>query len=164
MKALARLITALWFGSSAFLLFVAAPAAFRASDTPTNAANVVGAMFSAWHYLGLLAPVALLAVEWRRARGGVIALVFAGVLFAAMEATIDLRIRAIRNASIVPISALSRSDPVRIRFGLLHGVSSFMLLVQLLIAGAATVVIEGEEFVITKREDAAEPPAPSKVE
>jgi uncharacterized protein DUF4149 len=136
-------IVSLWFGSAAFLLFVAAPAAFRASDSSTNAANVVGAMLGGWHYIALIAPLALLAIEWRRARGAVIAVVFAGVLFAATEAAIDLQIRALRASSPVPITALQKSDPLRRRFGMLHGVSSLALIVQVIIAAAATIAIEG---------------------
>jgi hypothetical protein len=132
----------LWFGSAAFLLVIAAPAAFRASESPASAANVVVAMLSGWHYIAVLAPIALLAIEWRRARGFVIAAVFAGVLFAALEVGLDFQIRAIRSASPVPISSLSRLDPVRRRFGLLHGISSMVLLAQILIAASATVAIE----------------------
>lgn len=99
-------------------------------------------MLSGWHYIALVAPIALLAIEWRRARGGVIALVFAGVLFAAMEVAIDLRIRALRNESPVPISALSRRDPLRRKFGMMHGVSSLLLVAQVIVGAAATVVIE----------------------
>ena len=101
-------------------------------------------MLSGWHYIALLAPIALLAIEWRRARSGVIALVFAGVLFAAMEAAIDLRIRALRNESPVPIGALSRQDPLRRKFGMMHGVSSLLLVAQVIVGAAATVVIERE--------------------
>jgi len=132
----------LWFGSAAFLLAVAAPSAFRASESPSSAANVVGAMLGGWHYIAVLAPIALLAIEWRRARGFVIAVVFAGVLFAALEVAIDFRIRAIRAASPVPISSLDSHDPIRRRFGLLHGISSLALLAQVLIAAGATVAIE----------------------
>jgi hypothetical protein len=134
----------LWFGSAAFLLIIAAPAAFRASESPVSAANVVGAMLGGWHYIAVLAPIALLAIEWRRARGFVIAIVFAGVLFAALEVAIDFRIRAIRAASLVPISSLSRLDPVRRRFGLLHGISSMALLAQVIIAAGATIAVERE--------------------
>jgi len=104
-------------------------------------------MLGAWHYLALGAPILLLMIEWRRARGAVIAVIFAGVMFAAFEAGIDLKIRAIRNASPVPISELSRQDPVRRQFGMLHGVSSLALVVQVLIAGISTVVIERDTSV-----------------
>jgi hypothetical protein len=153
MKALARLITAVWFGSAAFLLFIAAPSAFRASDSATNAANVVGAMLGGWHYIAVVAPIALLVIEWRRARSAVIAVIFAGVIFAACEVAIDLHIRSIRNASPVPISSLSRNDPVRRRFGMFHGVSSLLLIAQVIAGGVATVVIERDEPVILRRED-----------
>ena len=138
------MITAVWFGSAAFLLFIAAPSAFRASDSATNAANVVGAMLGGWHYIALAAPILLLVIEWRRARGAVIAIVFAGVIFAAAEVAIDLEIRTIRTTSIVPISSLSRNDPVRRKFGMFHGVSSMLLIVQVIAGGIATVVIERE--------------------
>jgi len=136
------LTTAVWFGSAAFLLCIAAPAAFRASDSATNAANVVGAMLGGWHYIAIVAPILLLVIEWRRARGAVIAVVFAGVVFAATEVAIDLHIRTIRRTSIVPISSLSRNDPIRREFGMFHGVSSMLLIAQVIVGGVATVVIE----------------------
>ena len=132
----------MWFGSAAFLLFIAAPSAFRASDSATNAANVVGSMLGGWHYIALAAPIFLLIIEWRRARGAVIAIVFAGVVFAAVEVAIDLHIRTIRQTSIVPISSLSRNDPVRRRFGMFHGISSLLLIAQVIAGGIATIVIE----------------------
>jgi hypothetical protein len=101
-------------------------------------------MLGGWHYIAVLAPIALLAVEWRRGRGFVIAVVFAGVLFAALEVAIDFRVRAIRAASPIPISSLSRLDPVRRRFGLLHGISSMALLAQVIIAAGATIAVERE--------------------
>jgi len=104
-------------------------------------------MLGAWHYLALGAPILLLAIEWRRARSTVLAVIFAGVMFAAFEAAIDLKIRAIRAASPVPISELSQRDPVRRRFGMLHGVSSIALMVQVLIAATSTVVIERDGSV-----------------
>jgi hypothetical protein len=134
------LIAALWFGSAAFLLAVAAPAAFRASDGPTNAANVVGAMLAAWHYLALILPLLLLALEWRRARAAVMTILSVAIIIAALQVVTDIRIRAIRAASPVPITELAHSNPIRRRFGLLHGISSLFLLGQVLLAGAAVAV------------------------
>ena len=107
-------------------------------------------MLTRWHYIALLAPIALLVVEWRRARSGVILLIFTGVIFAATEVAIDLQIRSIRNASPVPISSLSRRDPLRRKFGLLHGVSSLLLIAQVMIGAAATVAIERDSPVILR--------------
>ena len=116
---------------------VAAVAAFRAAGNPTTAANVVGAMLGAWHYIAIALPVILLAIEWRRARALMVIILFAGIVFGATEIAVDLRIRAIREASIIPISSLSPNDPVRRRFGALHGISSILLLAQVVAAAAA---------------------------
>ena len=132
-----RLIHAFWLGSGLFLLAVAAPAAFRAAGNPTAAANVVGAMLNRWHYIALIAPLLLLALEWRRARVLVLAIIFIAVLLAAAQAMVDVRIRAIREKSAIPISELSRQDPIRRQFGMLHGISSLLLVGQVLAAGAA---------------------------
>jgi hypothetical protein len=119
---------------------VAAPAAFRASDGPTNAANVVGAMLAAWHYIALVLPLLLLALEWRRAGAVVMTVLSIAIVIAALQVITDLRIRAIRAASPVPITELAHSNPIRRRFGLLHGISSLLLLGQVALAGAAVVV------------------------
>lgn len=143
---MSRVIAALWFGSAFFLIAVAAPAAFRAASNPTAAADVVGAMLTRWHYLALLAPLALLALLWRRARPLVIALLLAAIVLAAAQALVDVRIRHVRAQSFVPISSLPRTDPVRRQFGMLHGISSVLLLLQGL--AAMGVVAAGDRQAI----------------
>jgi hypothetical protein len=89
-------------------------------------------MLTPWHYIAIGAPLLLLLLK-----GGSrfsMALLFVALLLSASEAVIDVRIRAIRNESAQPISSLRRDDPVRRRFGLLHGVSSLLLLGQVVIA------------------------------
>ncbi|MEO6486336.1 MAG: hypothetical protein ABIO78_00170 [Thermoanaerobaculia bacterium] len=127
---------AIWLGSGIFLI-LAAQAAFRAAPNSTVAAAVVGAMLSRWHYIALAAPLVLLALEWRRARTAVLIVIFAGVVFAAAQAMVDLRIRSIRMSSAIPMSELSRQDPVRRQFGRLHGLSMLLLLMQVIAAGVA---------------------------
>jgi hypothetical protein len=100
----------------------------------------VGALLNRWHYIALAAPMVLLALEWRRARSAVLMIIFAGVLFAAAQAMVDLRIRSLRMSSPVPISELSRRDPLRRQFGLLHGLSTLLLLAQIVAAGSALAV------------------------
>lgn len=126
----------MWLGSGVFLI-LAANAAFRAAG-PTNAADVVGAMLVRWHYIALGVPLILFALELRHARAWVASLLFVAIVLAASQSFIDLRIRAIRAASLAPISSLDRSDPVRVRFGRLHGISSLLLLLQTL---AAAIVV-----------------------
>ena len=135
---LASLIHALWLGSGAFIVLVA-PAVFRAAGDPTTAADVVGALLARWHYIALGAPLLLLALEWRRERGFVMAIIFTAVLMAAAEGVIDVRIRQIRQSTSIPISALAPSDPVRRSFGMLHGFSSLLLLAQVVAAGVTIV-------------------------
>ena len=139
---LASLVHALWLGSGAFIILVA-PAVFRAAGDPTTAADVVGALLTRWHYIALIAPLLLLALEWRRERPIVMAIIFMAVLMAAAEGIIDVRIRAIRLSSSAPISALAPSDPVRRHFGLLHGLSSLLLLAQV-VAAAVTIVADSD--------------------
>ncbi|HEU4521841.1 MAG TPA: hypothetical protein VFT12_07555 [Thermoanaerobaculia bacterium] len=135
----ARFIHAIWLGSGIFLV-LATQAAFKAAASPTAAAAFVGALLGRWHYIALAAPIALLFLEWKRARTAVLLIIFAGVLFAAVQVLVDLRIRSIRAKSPVPISELSRQDPVRRQFGMLHGVSTILLLAQIVAAGAALAV------------------------
>jgi len=67
---------------------------------------------------------------------------FAAIVLASVQALADTRIRIIRQESIVPISNLSPADPVRRRFGVLHGVSSLLLVAQVVMAGAAVVLAD----------------------
>jgi hypothetical protein len=144
-QVLTRFIHALWLGSGIFLMFVAAPAAFRVAPSSTIAADVVGAMLGRWHYIALAAPLALLFLDWKRARVSVLIIVFIAIVFAGLQALVDLRIRGVRARSVIPMSELSRQDPVRRQFGLLHGMSSLLLLGQV-IAAAAALAIDKEAY------------------
>jgi hypothetical protein len=99
-------------------------------------------MLARWHYLALLAPLALIILEWNRAKARMQIVLFAAIILASAQAFADARIRMIREASPAPISSLSPLDPVRRRFGLLHGVSSMLLIAQVVMAGAAVVLAD----------------------
>src|SRR4029078_3999707 len=116
--------------------------AFRALSTPTDAANVVGAILTRWHYIALAARVALLAIEGRRSRALVLGILFAAIFLASAQAVVDTRVRAMRMESSVAISALPREHPPRRRLRLLHGVSTLLLIAQVVAAGAVVVVDE----------------------
>jgi hypothetical protein len=133
------LIQSLWFGSAVFVI-LAALAAFRVLHTATDAANVVGAILTRWHYIALLAPLALLGLEWRRSRPLVLALLFGAILLASAQALVDTRVRTMRMQSAVAISDLPRESPYRRRFGLLHGLSTLLLLGQVVVAGGTIAV------------------------
>jgi len=123
---------------------LAASAAFRAAPNPTAAADVVGAMLARWHYIALGAPLLLFALELRRLRRVVLIVLFIALTLAAAQALVDLRIRTIRATSPVSISSLDRNDPVRKRFGALHGASMLLLLLQAIAAGVVVAARERE--------------------
>ncbi len=138
MEALQRLIAALWLGS-AFFLMLSASAAFRAAGNTSIAADVVGSILTRWHYIALAAPLVLFALELRRARPLILIVLFVAIMLAAGQAFVDLRIRAIRQSSPISISELDRTDPVRRRFGALHGISMVLLLSQAILAAAVVL-------------------------
>ena len=144
----------MWLGSAVFLM-LAASAAFRSSPNATVAADVVGAMLARWHYIALGAPLVLFALELRHARKLVLIVVFIALIIAAAQSLVDLRIRAIRRQSVTPISELDRSDPLRKRFGALHGVSMMLLLLQTI---AAVTVVAAKPREGEKRVMSLEPP------
>jgi hypothetical protein len=144
MDALQRLIAALWMGS-AFFLMLSASAAFRAAGNTSMAADVVGAILTRWHYIALAAPLALFALELRRARPLILVLLFVAILLAAGQSFVDLSIRAIRQSSPISISALDKTDPIRRRFGALHGLSMVLLLTQAIMAAGVVVAGSGRK-------------------
>jgi hypothetical protein len=139
LRILRRLVFALWIGGGVFFAAIAAPVAFRNAPNSAVAADFVGAMLGRWHYIAVIAPLALLLFEWyarRLAQGAIVILLAIAAVAGAAQAGVDLRVRSIR-ASSVPISELAREHPVRRQFGALHGVSSMLLLLQLITAIAA---------------------------
>jgi len=136
-----RLIQAVWLGSGIFLMLSAA-AAFSAASNTTDAANVVGAILTRWHYIALLAPLLLMFLEWRRSRPVMLIILFIAILLASFQALVDTRIRVMRAESFVPISSLPHDDPVRRQFGMLHGISQLFLLGQVIAAGVAVATRE----------------------
>ena len=134
-----RLLAALWLGGGAVLLAVAAPAAFRGAGDPTHAASIVGDMLGQWRYVAIGAPLLLLILAaMRRVGRGPMIVVAVALVLALVQTAVDSRIHRIRQQSAVPISSLDRSDPVRRHFGMLHGASSGLMLVQII--AAASVV------------------------
>jgi hypothetical protein len=163
-EALQRLIAALWLGS-AFFLMLSASAAFRAAGNTSIAADVVGSILTRWHYIALAAPLLLFALELRRARPLILIVLFVAIILAAGQSFVDLRIRAIRQSSPIAISELDRTDPVRRRFGALHGISMMLLLSQAILAAAVVMAAHPRKAERVAAVDAvkAEPERPESV-
>jgi hypothetical protein len=157
-----RLTAALWFGSAVFLM-LSASAAFRAAGNTSVAADVVGALLTRWHYIALAAPLVLFAFELRSARPMIVIVLFVAIVLAATQSFVDLRIRSIRQSSPVAISSLEPTDPLRRRFGALHGVSMMLLVAQTIIAGTMVLAVR-QKAPKTEPAIAAAPPAPPEPE
>lgn len=157
MTRIQRLVGGLWLGS-AFFLMLATSAAFAARLTPSDAADVVGAMLTRWHYIALAAPLLLFVLELRRVRYGVLIVLFIAIIAASFQGFADVRIRQIRFASDIPISSLDRENPLRRQFGMLHAVSVGLLVLQAILA--AIVVMAREKDVRTELPSSS-PPAPA---
>ena len=111
-------------------------------------------MLTPWHYLAIAAPLALLILERKRQRSWAILVIAVAIKLGSLQAVVDVRIRAIRSRSMVSISSLPRDNPLRRQFGMLHGVSTLLLVVQVI--AAATVVGFGD-----KEELVPEPTTPT---
>jgi hypothetical protein len=114
-----------------------AAAVFRVADNPGIAGDVVGAMLTRWHYIALAAPLILFAIALRRGRTMLALVLFAAIIFAALQSFADVRARSLRMRSAIPMSSRLPRDPIRRQFGMLHGVSSLLLVLQTLAAAVA---------------------------
>lgn len=147
MKAwLTLMLYAIWIGAGLTIALIAAPSAFEAAPSRTIAASVVGAMLARWHYIALAAPAILLIAEWRSGLTStrLVVLLSLALLLGSAQAFADLEIRHIRESSIVPVSELPASSAVRRRFGMLHGVSTSIMLLQIVAAAGAAWPVRDE--------------------
>lgn len=140
-KRVARaLILAIWFGGGLALAAIAAPAAFKGSPDSAAAASIVTILLSQWHWIAISSPLVLLLTGDRRSRrvwqGMLLVLIMAGAL-AVSQAGLDHSVHKLRADSRIPISSLAKTDPVRKKFGMLHGASSMLMAFQILLAGIA---------------------------
>lgn len=139
-------ILAFWVGGLAALGLVAAPAIFgtlEAQDPAggrTLAGLVFGVVFERFQYVALLLGTLLLALLIVRALLGPRPLRFAWRLWAvvlmmaagaASTFFIAPRIDRIRRDTVGAVAALSDTDPRRVEFGRLHGLSNVLMLATL---------------------------------
>jgi len=124
-----------WLGAAILVAAAVAPAAFAVLPSRALAGALIGRvlppLFIAGIVIGLLA--ALADVSWRRGAG----FVMAGAC-AIAQFSIGRRIDRLRISIGGPIDALPESDPRRIAFGRLHGLSVTFLAIAML---AALVIV-----------------------
>ena len=126
-----------WLGAALLVVTVVAPAAFAVLPSRTLAGALVGRVFPVLFLAGLLVG-GLLA--WRGRPAGRAAGVLAIIGCAAAQFVIGPRIDAIRAVVVGPMDALAITDPHRIAFGQLHGLSVLSLGIAMLAVGVALVI------------------------
>jgi hypothetical protein len=152
------LIVALWLGGGLAIMLIGAPAAFAGSNDRTSAGAVVGFMLRRWHYIALFLPAALLIFEWRSDFQHTARVLFlaAAIVLGAAQTVVDAKIHRMRADTLTPISELAPTDPYRRSFGRLHAVSSLVMLLQVIAAGAVLWTLTGPVELPRPRSDVRE--------
>ena len=129
-----------WLGAAVLLAAVVAPALFAALPSRTSAGEVVGRVLPVLLWLGILVALIVGLIEVV-ARSGL--LTKSAGFFIALACGYGLvlgqRIDRLRTSVGQPIETLSASDPRRVDFGRMHGLSVAALGVGMLAAAGLTV-------------------------
>ncbi len=137
-RALASLIlTAIWGGAALLVVSTVAPAAFRVLPTRSLAGALVGEVLPVLFSSGLLIGVLVLVLTPRGAPQSVLRRIGgAGIVAscAVAQLVIAPKIAALRERIGPSIEALAATDPLRVQFGKLHGLSVLALGVAMLFA------------------------------
>jgi hypothetical protein len=149
----------LWVGGLVALGVVAAPEMFRVLEAQDpaggrdTAARVFGAVLDSFQYVAwvcggvLLVSLGVRAALGPRPRRTAIRFWTVALMLSASVAVkfvIGPRINQIRASTEGPIAALSTTDPVRVRFGRLHGASTGLMLFTV-VAGLGLVWVEAKD-------------------
>lgn len=142
-----RLLLGVWIGALLCFGAVVAPTLFRVLGSPAAAGGIVREIIPVLDVAGVLIAITVLVIEfvlggWPRGRARIrwIALVFALALGGISIGYVVPRMSALRHQAENRISELPSADPLRREFGMLHGVSTMLMLMQLLAAATALAV------------------------
>jgi hypothetical protein len=139
-------VLALWIGAAVFFSAAVAPVLFRVLPTRALAGEAVAGMLPVVFYSGVVAGLFVLATElarddgWRWAGQSVAAIVMI-LACAIAQWFVGPRIARVRDAIGGPVDDLPVSDPRRLAFGRLHGLSVGWLGVAILAALVALVLV-----------------------
>lgn len=137
-RALASVVlTAIWGGAAILVVTTIAPAAFRVLPTRSLAGSLVGEVLPVLFASGLLVGVVALVLTPKGAPRAILRRIgAAGTLLgcAAAQLVIAPRIEALRERIGPSVDALAITDPLRVSFGRLHGLSVLALAVAMLFA------------------------------
>jgi hypothetical protein len=138
MRALITLIiTAIWSGGAVLVVTTVAPAAFRVLPTRALAGALVGQVLPVLFLSGLAIGTLGLVFTTRTAPRHILRRIgTAGTIVgcAVAQAIIGPRIDALREKIGPSVDALAATDPLRLAFGRLHGLSVLCLAIAMLSA------------------------------
>ena len=144
LAAIENSLIAAWLGAAILVAAVVAPAAFRILPSRTLAGALVGQVLPVIFAGGLFIAIIALGLEARMTRYTVPARVWAP--FAVMivgcaiaQFFIAPRIETVRAAIGGAVDALDATDPRRVQFGRLHGIS--VLLMGVAMVGACWALV-----------------------
>ena len=136
------IVVAAWLGAAVLTAAVVAPAAFRVLPSRTLAGAVVGQVLPVIFVSGLIVAILAGIMEARGGRSGTLVMLgFVTMVVACIVAqfVIGPKIEAVRTAIGGAVDALDESDPRRVQFGQLHGLSVLCMGVAMLGAGSSLV-------------------------
>lgn len=134
------ILLAAWIGVAVFVAAVIAPAAFAVLPTRALAGALVGEALPVLFVTGIVVGAITMALHARASRttaiGGLVLL--AGN---AVALVIEHRLHALLVSVGAPIDSIAITDPRRLAFGRMHGVSVLMMAIGLAGASVALVVL-----------------------
>jgi len=136
------LLTAIWFGGAMLAVTTVAPAAFRVLPTRALAGALVGQVLPVLFIAGMCIGVVALVLTPRGAPQRLLRRVGAAGTIAGCavaQLVIGPRISALRERIGPSVEALAPTDPMRLTFGKLHGLSVLSLGVAMVFALATLV-------------------------
>lgn len=138
-------VLAVWIGAAVFFSAAVAPVLFRVLPTRALAGEAVAGMLPVVFYSGIVAGIVLLVIELTREEGRpwagrTVAAVVMILACAIAQWFVAPRIARVRDAIAGPVDDLPVSDPRRVAFGRLHGLSVGWLGIAILAALVALVL------------------------
>jgi hypothetical protein len=136
-------LLAAWLGASLLVAAVVAPAAFAVLPTRTLAGALVGRVLPVifWSGMALGVIVALLGSRMGLGRFGIASAVLLAVASAVAQIGVAPRIAALRESIGGAVDALDPTDPRRMAFGRMHGISVLLMGIGMIAAAVALVVL-----------------------
>jgi hypothetical protein len=136
-------LLAAWLGAALLVTAVVAPAAFAVLPSRTLAGALVGRVLPALFWSGIAVGLAVAALTWgmpQRIGRTTAALALVGAC-AAAQLVVAPRIQRVREQIGGALDALDPSDPRRLAFGRLHGLSVAWLGLGVLAALLALILL-----------------------